>query len=229
MRMVDDKVWVGFQIGYLCVYDANSHQPLVQTWIRQGVPVLSLTSLPALGRMFVGMGNGSVLAFNNDIEPLLRTGGDRVSHDLKPVATYHEHGQVAATLLVIPRGSEEEITYELWVGQTNKSIAVLDAENLEPLAYLDNPEDHTPCPGYLIQLTYAHLTSNIPPEAFKKEVVGGKTLLVPPAWHEGTVIVYAALQHGRCITRWNGKKREIHECMDCRELLPEDDPSKIFL
>ena len=52
IQMVEDKVWVGFQIGYLCVYDANSHQSLVQSWVRQGVPILSLASLPCMGKMF---------------------------------------------------------------------------------------------------------------------------------------------------------------------------------
>ena len=33
--------------------------------------------------------------------------------------------------------------------------------------------------------------------------------------------MYAALQHGHCITRWNANRREIVECMDCRQLLVE--------
>ena len=218
IQMVEDKVWVGFQIGYLCVYDANSHQSLVQSWVRQGVPILSLASLPCMGKMFAGLEDGSVFSFSDSISPFISFEGER---SLKPLAVFEEHGQMAATLLVIPRqGEDDKVCYDLWVGQTNMSVVILNSDTLEPLMYLDNPLDHTSCPTYLTQLTYSHLTSNIPSDAFKREGLANKPVL-SPAWHRTKVDVYAALQHGRCITRWNANRREIVECMDCRQLLVE--------
>ena len=225
--MVDDKVWVGFQIGYLCVYDANTRHPLLQFWVRQGIPILSLAFLPNMSRMYVGLEDGSVFMYSNNITPFMSWVTD-IQSIMKPLAVFEEHGQTAATLLVIPRqcvGEDESVHYDLWVGQSDKSIAVLDGDTLEPIMYLSNPLDHTPCPHYLSQLTYTHLTSSVPPNAFKREGLPNKPAVATP-WHRMSVDVYAALQHGRCITRWNARRREIDECMDCRELLDEGDTSK---
>ncbi len=30
IEMVNDTVWMGFEIGYLCVYDANTYEMLAQ-------------------------------------------------------------------------------------------------------------------------------------------------------------------------------------------------------
>ena len=86
---------------------------------------------------------------------------------------------MAATLLVIPRqGEDDKVCYDLWVGQTNMSVVILNSDTLEPLMYLDNPLDHTSCPTYLTQLTYSHLTSNIPSDAFKREGLANKPAII---------------------------------------------------
>ena len=33
IAMVRDKVWMGFEIGYLCIYDATTHDTLAQVHI----------------------------------------------------------------------------------------------------------------------------------------------------------------------------------------------------
>ena len=127
----------------------------------------------------------------------------RRSVSLKPLAVFEEHGQMAATLLVIPRqGEDDKVCYDLWVGQTNMSVVILNSDTLEPLMYLDNPLDHTSCPTYLTQLTYSHLTSNIPSDAFKREGLANKPVLSSMAPDEGGCVCSS--------TAWS-----LHHTMEC--------------
>ena len=109
-------------------------------------------------------------------------------------------------------------TYELWVGQKNGLITILNAETLQVIAFIQNPLDLSRVPSYVAYLSYAHLIYGV-----NSESVGGMgypgssgTTALPDV-----VSVYGALYHGQYVTRWNTESKMAVESFNCEEHLEQ--------
>ena len=102
-------------------------------------------------------------------------------------------------------------TYELWVGQKNGLITILDAETLAVITFIHNPLDLSRLPSYVAYLSYAHLIYGV-----NSESVGGTGASVPDV-----MSVYGALYHGQYVTRWNTESRTAVESFNCEKHLEE--------
>jgi len=193
--------------------------------------------VPALHRVFLGLEDGSVLAFSDDLPAMPLISIDPAINNpplvnLSPVAQYCDSSQLSACFLALPtfrirpqdrvgKGSSigeggddkkhEHVTgkglYELWVGQKETRITVLDASTLTVLQFLSNDWDKSKVPSYVDHLTCKHLVCSI------WESDRG---LVTETGGCGFVSVYSALYHGQYVTRWNARTKERVHCFDCR-------------
>ena len=139
--VVQGKVWMGMEMGCLVVYDANTRKPYLQvrgererererrgggekgwrtdtvscsqTWIRHYKQILSMAHLSPLRLVYVGLEDGSILAFDEDLpspplvslDPTL-TNPPLIS--LQPVCQYRDSTQTSSCLLAIPCSSENQ-------------------------------------------------------------------------------------------------------------------------
>ena len=108
-------------------------------------------------------------------------------------------------------------TYELWVGQKNGLITILNAETLDVVTFIQNPLDLSRLPSYVAYLSYAHLIYGV-----NSESVGGAgypsnggSATSPP----DVVSVYGALYHGQYVTRWNTETKTAVESFNCEKHL----------
>ncbi len=220
MCPVYDKVWMGFEIGYLMIFDALTKRPHSQAWIRQYVPILSIVHLAPLKRVFIALGNGSVLGFDDDI-PNVVTMPAPVRIHLTEVSEYHDPSQSSTCLLVVPATSTQphSSSFELWVGQKNGLITVLDAATLNVIKFIRNTLDLSKVPSYMAYLTYANLVcgvnlkqmySNASPPVLRREYrsEGGEAKGSPTC-------VYGAMYHGQYVTRWDSDSKVPMESFDC--------------
>ncbi|XP_019849257.1 PREDICTED: leucine-rich repeat serine/threonine-protein kinase 1-like [Amphimedon queenslandica] len=225
ISMVHDKVWIGFEIGYLCIYDADTHNTLAQVWIRRGIAVQSIAHIPQLSQVYVGLANGTILSYSDIITPISNDDDSvpLIATHLTPLSTYKEPNEICPVILPImvkpwneEEGREEEgIAFHLWVGQKNKSITVLNAEDLSIVDFLDTPDDTTPCPSYLDQVPFYYLTSSVSPkDSEDSESILLREDALEPVW------VYGALRHGQFVTVWDGASRKIKTCFNVLDLLP---------
>ena len=225
---------MGFEIGYLMVFDAATRQPFIQAWVQQHTPILGIAHIPALKLVYVGLGNGTVVAYSDNICPTI-TSGTPARVKLHPIFTYYDPTQTVACLLAVPvhvspgqthAPSGEDHTqsgtgYELWVGQKEGLITVLDAATLSTIKFIKSSLDLSPTPSYVSYLIYSNLVCSVPMEStFGSQhgcsgVAGGEG-----GGGEGEevvcVSVYGALFHGQYVTRWNAKSKEALEAFNCR-------------
>ena len=116
-----------------------------------------------------------------------------------------------------PRGPQSNgPTYELWVGQKNGLITILNAETLDIITFIQNPLDLSRLPSYVAYLSYAHLIYGV-----NSESVGGAGY--PSSGSTSTmpdvVSVYGALYHGQYVTRWNTESKTAVESFNCEKHL----------
>ena len=208
---------MGFEIGYLLVYDAVTKKPYAQAWIKQYTKILSIVHISALRRVYVSLSNGSILAFDDDIGPLVTTPAPaRIK--MNTVREYHDSSQTSACLLVIPKVAQSQTSFELWVGQTAGLITVLDAETLNVIKFISNTLDLSRIPSYVAHLIYASLVCNVNTEqtssSSQRGEVGGDF-----AGQKSCVCVYGALCHGQYVTGWNAESKTAVESFNCERLL----------
>ena len=149
------RVWVGFQIGHLLIFDSSSHHLLAQIWLRQYTPIVSIVHVPHHRRVFVTLATGSVFAYKDEVEG--EAGVRRMP--LQPVCEYHDLGQPASCVTAVPRppGEVGGASHELWVGQSETMITILDPRDLSVVKFLRNTSDKSPTPSYMAYLTYTNL------------------------------------------------------------------------
>ena len=149
------RVWVGFQIGHLLIFDSSSHHLLAQIWLRQYTPIVSIVHVPHHRRVFVTLATGSVFAFKDEVEG--EAGVRRTQ--LQPVCEYHDLGQPASCVTAVPRppGEVGGASHELWVGQSEAMITILDPRDLSVVKFLRNTSDKSPTPSYMAYLAYTNL------------------------------------------------------------------------
>ena len=147
-------MWVGFQIGYILVFDLVSHHLVAQAWLKQYTAIVSIVHIPGLKRVYVTLATGSVFSFWDEIP-----GSDTGKLCLQPVCEYHDLGQTASCVTAVPIVSESGsgVSHELWVGQSEAMITVLNPRNLSVVKFIRNTSDMSPTPSYMAYLTYANL------------------------------------------------------------------------
>ena len=154
------RVWVGFQIGHLLVFDSTSHHLLSQTWLKQYTPIVSIVHVPQVRRVFVTLATGSLFAFDDEVEGDGDTGaGGGRKTQLQPMYEYHDLGQPASCVTAVPHPPDEVggASHELWVGQSEAMITILDPRDLSVIKFLRNTSDKSPTPSYMAYLTYTNL------------------------------------------------------------------------
>ena len=231
MCTVKDEVWMGFEIGYLLVFDTATKRPCAQAWLQQYTAILSILHVAALQRVYIGFENGSVLAFDDDLASAITTiTPARIK--LLPICEYHNTTQTSACLLAVPQVNSCSIpqsqhyrtsatSFEIWVGQKAGLITILDAEKLTVLKFLQNTVDLSRTPSYVAYLTYANLvcsistepaasSSNGPPEKTSGGVLAGNVVAE-------CVSVYGALYHGQYITRWSAESKTVVQSFNCEK------------
>jgi hypothetical protein len=191
-----------------------------QTWIKHYKKLLAITHIPSLHLVYVGVEDGSIMAFSEDLpshplislDPLL-TKPPLVS--LTPIAQYRDSTQSCSCILAIPltkqsnqcSGGNQEQQYELWVGQKGNMITVLDAASLRVVKFLLNRLDQSVMPTFVAHLSCSHL------------VYGSTKGVAKGEGSQGTcdhLSVYSALYHGQYVTRWSVEQKKPMDCFDCR-------------
>ena len=222
-------MWVGFEIGYLLVFDTATRRPCAQAWLQQYIPILSILHIAALHRVYIGLENGSVLAFDDDLASAL-TSITPARIKLLPIYEYHDSAQTSACLLAVPKvcsnnssrsqSQSNFSSFEIWVGQKDGLISVLDADNLKVVKFFKNTADLSKTPSYVAYLTYANLVCSISPE----QVTGNYSAAEKTNGSESSrdavaecVNVYGALFHGQYVTRWNAESKEVVQSFNCEK------------
>ena len=157
MCAVRNTVWVGFQIGSILIFDSSTHRLLGQTWLKQYVPVISILHIPKLNRVYVTVATGSVYTFQDDVQGSCH--GNNKKFSLRPVCGCRDLGQPVNCVVAVPLEDESGsgTSYELWVGQSEARIAVLNTDDLSVVTFIKNTSDTSPTPSYMAYLTYANL------------------------------------------------------------------------
>ena len=200
-------------------------------WVRQHKKILSIVHVPSLKRVYVGLSNGSVFMYYDEL-PQGTTTGPLSCLSLEPLAEHSHPTQTSACLLVVPArnsldGGASNSTdrsdkptggsYEIWVGQKGSMITILDAETLQVVQFIQNELDLSTRPSYVAYLSYAHLVCGVNTEQLTTSKLGGETRLT--ASSNTCVSVYGALYHGQYVTRWNAETKQAIESFNCREHL----------
>ena len=110
-------------------------------------------------------------------------------------------------------------TYELWVGQKDGLITVLDAETLEVITFIHNSLDKSRLPSYVAYLSYSHLIYGVNSESVGAAGFSSGSMT-------GVVSVYGALYHGQYVTRWNTETKTAEESFNCEKHLEEGEGKK---
>ena len=236
--------------------------------MKQYKKILSIVHIASLRRVYLGLDDGSVLMYNDELPSSLTTQFPACI-TLEPRTVYMDSTQTSSCLLAIPRiegtsqaageanppqsmTSDKSLnsfdlqppsfteqprgpqssgsTYELWVGQKNGLITILNAETLEVITFIQNPLDHSRVPSYVAYLSYAHLIYGV-----NSESVGGTTGYPDGGSGGGTaalpdvVSVYGALYHRQYVTRWNTEDKTARDSFNCEEHLEQGEGTIILL
>ena len=191
--------------------------------MKQGVAILSMSHIPALHLVYIGMADGTIKAYSDQVEHrmVLEDLPDIITM-LEPLLNYNDDNQITSSLLPVPSHVGPNATYELWVGQKNREITVLNAADLSIVDFLDSPQDKTPCPGYFTDLPFLHLACNIDvgeKNESQDDMMETESQDVTQA--ESHVVVYGALQFGQYLTIWDGGSKEILSCTNIYDFIPQ--------
>ena len=158
------------------------------------------------------MADGSIRAYRDTIDtpPLEDCSSGHVT-SMDPIMTYQDIHQSCVSILPMQVTTDaKNVSYELWIGQRNREITVLNAKDLSIVDFVSNDKDCSPTPRFLADLSFANLISNI-----NGENVGGSSDC------SESVLVYGALQHGQYISTWDAISKELVTYVDCLELIPQ--------
>ncbi len=164
-----------------------------------------------LGTVYVGMADGSIRAYRDTIDtpPLEDCSSGHVT-SMDPIMTFQDIHQACVTILPIRVTTDtKNVSYELWIGQRNREITVLNAKDLSIVDFVNNDKDCSPTPRCLADLSFANLVSNV-----NGDDVGSSDC-------SESVLVYGALQHGQYISTWDAISKELVAYVDCLELIAQ--------
>ena len=203
---------------------------MFQTWIKHYKKLLCITHLPPLHLVYIGMEDGSILAYNEELpsQPIISldpslTNPPLVS--LSPIRQYRDSSQSCSRILAVPQrnqsnrsssGDQEKLhvsicedLYELWVGQKGNRITVLDAASLRVVKFLHNELDQSVLPTFVAYLSCSHLVYGC---SSARGVAKGEG----PSGSCDHMSVYSALCHGQYVTRWSVEHKKPVDCFDSR-------------
>ena len=226
--------------------------------MKQYKKILSIVHIASLRKVYLGLDDGSVLMYDDEIPAGLVTHTPACIR-LDPLVEYMDSTQTSSCLLAIPRieassteanpppqsmSSEKSLssfdlqppsfleslkvpqssgtTYELWIGQKEGLITVLDAETLEVITFIHNPLDHSRLPSYVAYLSYAHLIYGVNSESVGVAGFSSNSMT-------GIVSVYGVLYHGQYVTRWNTETKTAEESFNCKKHLQEGEGKKYLV
>ena len=217
-------VWMGSEVGFLYIYDANKRLPLAQAWLEDNFPILDILHVKETQLVYIALENGSVYAVKDDISVQMNLAGvSPALINLEVVAQHRRVNSIAACITVVPNN---DTSFEIWVGQKNRNITVLDAENLDVVATLCVSSDVSKVSQYIAHLTVANLvchytqptvTSNNGTAAGNDNSSGDSYLVEKEA-----VSVFAAVYHGQFITQLDADTKESIDLLNCCDYLTDD-------
>jgi len=216
-------VWMGSEVGYLYIYNANNRVPMAQAWLEDKFPILSILHVKDTRLVYIALENGSVYAVKDDISVEMNMAGVQPTLiSLNIVAKHKKFNTISACLTAVPTS---ESTIEIWVGQKDRQISILSAENLNTIASLEVTNDSSEVSHYIAHLTVANLVchSTVMPTA--AAAVGGNdvTRNGGDLWEEKeSVSVFAALYHGQFITQWDVITRENIDILNCSDYVKDN-------
>ena len=214
-------VWMGTEVGFLYIYDANKRLPLAQAWLEDKFPVLDILHLKSTRLTYIALENGSIFAVKDDISVQMHiAGGSPALIDLEVVAKHKRINSIAACLTAIPKSDS---SFEIWVGQKNRNITALDAESLNVVATLCVSSDVSKVSHYIAHLTVANLVCHYmqPPVASNAGTPVGSNsdnYLV----EKESASVFAAVYHGQFITQLDADTKESIDLLNCHDYLTDD-------
>ena len=156
--------------------------------------VLSMVHIASLHKVYLGLDDGSVLVYNDELPPGL-TAETLGCIKFDPLMEYLDVKQDSSCLLAIERIETvktepfmhlqedsqlsdpstiqqpmKSTTRELWVGQTSGFVTVLNAETLAVITYIYNPFETSRLPSYV-----AFLVTNHPHNVYYDDSESNKT------------------------------------------------------
>ncbi len=169
-----------------------------------------MTYIPVLKKVYVGLSDGSVLAYSDELPGPL-TGALPAKLRLSPIVEYADSSQSSTCFLVVPHGRKQEggVSYELWVGQKRGVITILDADSLSVIKFIRTTLDLSQVPSYTAYLRYAHLVCGLSPDYSGECTV------------KGCVTVYGALYHGQFVSRWDAVDKKELDCVSCQSFMED--------
>ena len=263
---VYDKVWMGCENGQLILFDINTtrlllqvcrllfqhnfkkefiHFSFYQTLTKESIRVLSMVHITSLSQVYLGLDDGSILTYKDDLCPGLNTETPAYVK-ANPLMEYLDVKQVSSSLLAVKRietiktrlserlhvSTDSQLsdlatvqqpmritTYELWVGQRSGFVTVLNAETLSVITYIYNPFEISHLPSYV-----TFLVTNNPCNIYYNDSEPRKTCEnsdVVSAPQEGLLTIYGAVYDGQFVTRWDVEKKSAVESYNCEEHLEE--------
>ena len=218
-------VWMGSEVGFLYIYDANKRLPLAQAWLEDNFPILDILHVKETQLAYIALENGSVYAVKDDISVQMNLAGvSPALINLEVVAKHKKVNSIAACLTVVPKN---DLSFEIWVGQKNRNITILDAENLNVVATLCVSSDVSKVSHYIAHLTVANLVchymrptvaGNNDTAAGNNNHSNGESYLV----EKESVSVFAAVYHGQFITQLDADTKESIDLLNCCDYLTDD-------
>ena len=206
--------------------------------------VLSMVHIASLRKVYLGLDNGSVLMYNDELPPgQCLTTETPAGVKFSPLIEYLDVKQASSCLLAIKRAETVKneplhistdsqlsdqatvqqpmkntminTTHELWVGQTSGFVTVLNAETLTVTNYIYNPFETSRLSSYV-----AFLITNHPHNIYYDDLESSDTsensdtINVP---QKDPLTVYGAVYDGQFVTRWDVKKRRAAESYNCEK------------
>ena len=212
---------MGSEVGFLYIYDAGTRLPLAQAWLEDNFPILSILHIEETQLVYIALENGSVYAVKDDITVQMDLAGVHPALiNLEVVAKHKKINSISACLAAIPKS---ESSFEIWVGQKNRNITVLDAENLDVIATLCVSSDVSKVSHYIAHLTVANLVCHCVQSSNNSTPTGGGHSNGGNYFVEKeSVSVFAAVYHGQFITQLDASTKESIDLLNCCDYLTDD-------
>ena len=210
--LVNDMMWMGTERGFLYIYDANKRLPIAQSWLEGEFPILDLLYVKETRLVYIALENGSVYAVKDDISVQMSLAGVSFAViDLEVVAKHKRVDSKATCLTVVPKS---DLSFEIWVGQRNRDITVLDAENLYVITTLCVSSDKSRVAHHIahlsVQTEVATNSGTLTNSRDSSYIVEKKSS------------VFVAVYRGQFITQIDADTKESIYLLNCLDYLTDD-------